>query len=59
MTGASRPAVQVVSCACLPASRSRGDRLRSEGCSEAGDRRAMAQDCARSRSGRTGTRTKR
>ena len=33
--------------------------LRSEDRSEAGDRRAMAQDCARSCSGRTRTRTKR
>eukprot|EP00964_Phaeocystis_antarctica_P011677 scaffold6453_cov61-Phaeocystis_antarctica.AAC.3 len=30
-------------------------RLRSEGRSEAGDRRAMAQDCTRSCSGRTGS----
>ena len=33
--------------------------FRSEDRSEAGDRRAMAQDCTRSCSGRTGTRTKR
>eukprot|EP00964_Phaeocystis_antarctica_P127831 scaffold91542_cov54-Phaeocystis_antarctica.AAC.1 len=32
--------------------------LRSEGRAEAGDWRAMAQDCTRSCSGRTGTRTK-
>eukprot|EP00964_Phaeocystis_antarctica_P140453 scaffold105327_cov69-Phaeocystis_antarctica.AAC.1 len=32
-------------------------RLSSEGRSEAGDRKAMAQDCARSCSGRTRTRT--
>ena len=43
-------------CGAIKADRTRisGYRLRSEG-----DRRAMAQDCARSCSGRTGTRTKR